>query len=572
MPFPFSTEPAISVPAASLSMSTHKALQVEEILSTIFRHLSPYAWNRQVALAAPEELGLAMGKDLARLGLDCKPCTENLRTLARAARVSRSFTAPALKVLWRTLPDLRPLLHVLEVMGFSYEDLELGIPIHTFPASIKPPNRVQEWERYRWYASSVVGIRAAVDYDALEQWSDKGGPPLLPDIQSAQFRFDPRCVHRMLRLLTPSLYDLTLEFDSPNNRSHNGPRMSSVDILATAAARAPFVEVLNLTFGSYPKNLSSLLPRFSRLRVLIVTGWLTPSLHAAIEALEHLETLYVKLYWSRADGDLQDLHIRQYRSVKTIVVLTLSEAMIRALSSAEFPSLEHIRLEVWPHSSDATEVLTRAMESMREHSPRLWSFCLTTRSAAAHGDRPPPRLVSVIEPLVNKPTLRNISITLEDNYSFALTREDILSFPNAWPNLSTLCLAHAPLHTSDPAPSIYVFFDFIAACPRIETLVLCARFSCTSRAQWQDVSIPPHPTLRALFLGLDPETGSYNPDRTWRVLAAALIRCVPHLDLKQELVRPEVVGVRAVETWQGVVRHMRDLRASTVQVPGSPDW
>ncbi|KAH9847257.1 hypothetical protein C2E23DRAFT_890182 [Lenzites betulinus] len=457
-------------------------------------------------------------------------------------------------------------------MGFSYEDLEVGIPIHTFPDSIKPPNSVQRWERYRWYAACVVGVRAAIDYDALEQWSDKGGPPLLPAMQSAHFRIDHRCIHRMLRLLTPSLYDLALDFDSPNNRSHSGPAMSTVDILATAAVRAPFVEVLNLTFGSYPKNLSNLLPRFSRLRVLIVTGWLTPSLHAALEALEHLETLYVKLYWSRADTDLQNLRIRQYRSVKTIVVLTLSEAMIRALTSAEFPSLEHIRLEVWPHSSDATSVLTRAMESMRQHSPRLWSFSLTTRSATAHGDRPPPRLVSVIEPLLRKPALRNVSITLEDNYSFALTREDILSFPTAWPNLSTLCLAHAPLSTSDLAPSIGVFFEFIAACPRLETLVLCARFTCTSRAEWQDVRTPPHPTLHEVFLGLDPETGSYNPDRTWRALAAALDRCVPHLDLERELVRPGSVGTRAFETWQGVVRHVRDLRASPVRVPGTPDW
>lgn len=445
--------------------------------------------------------------------------------------------------------------------------------IQTFANAIQPTTHIQEWHRFRWYASCVVRVRAIIDHNALEQWSDRGGPPLLPSLQSARFRFDPRCVQRMLRLLSAPMRDLTLDFDSPSHRTWDGSRMSTADILSNMAARSPDVEILNLTFRTYPQDVCPVLPKFSRLRLLVITGWMTPSLHEAIEALNHLETLYVKLYWARAEAGMESLQVRRYLSVKTIVILTLSEPLISAFRSTTFPMLESARLEVWPHSSDATEGLTQAMENLRNHAPRLRSFCLTTRSAAAHGDRPSPQLVTVIEPLLRIPILETLSLTLEDNYSFALTRTDILSFPAAWPHISTLVLAHAPLATASAAPSIKVFFELITACPRLETLVLCARFDCGGRAEWQDVSVPPHAALRGLFLGLLLETGSYNPDRTWRALAAAVDRAVPWMDLDCKLVRPEVVGAQAVETWRGVVELMRDLRsASTLHAPSSPGW
>ncbi|EIW57160.1 uncharacterized protein TRAVEDRAFT_48211 [Trametes versicolor FP-101664 SS1] len=447
------------------------------------------------------------------------------------------------------------------------------MPIHTFTSVIQPSAHTQEWNRFRWYASCVVRVRAIIDHNALELWSDRGGPPLLPSLQSARFRFDPRCVQRMLRLLSAPMRDLTLDFDSPSHRAWDGSRMSTADILSNMATRSPDVEVLNLTFRTYPQDVCPVLPKFSCLRVLVVTGWMTPSLHKAIEALNHLETLYVKLYWARAEAGMESLQVRRYVSVKTIVILTLSEPLISAFRSTEFPMLECARLEVWPHSSDATEGLTQAMENLRNHASRLRSFYLTARSATAHGDRPPPQLTTVIGPLLRIPIMESLSITLEDNYSFALTRDDILAFPAAWPHITTLCLAHAPLATSSPPPSIRVFFELIAACPRLETLVLCARFDCGGRGEWQDVSVSPHATLRGLFLGLLLETGSYNPERTWRALAAAVDRAVPWMDLDRRLVRAEVVGAQAVETWRGVVGHIRDLRSeSAVHAPSSPGW
>ncbi|KAI0760965.1 hypothetical protein BD413DRAFT_486756 [Trametes elegans] len=572
MLFPFFSESTADF--IPMSTSAQRALQVEEVLGAIFRHLSPYRDGHTV-LTAPDRLDFDHAKDFSHLGVEPSPCAENQRALVQCSRVSRTIGPHALQVLWRTLPDLRPLQHLLDVMGYSYADRETGIPFQTFPTHVEPHDNVREWRRYRWYASCVIGVRSLIDYNALEEWSDRGGPPLLPRLKRVRYRYDARSIHRTLRMIVASVRDLTLNFDSSGPSTGENSRSSTVDVLTAAARLAPAIEVLNLTFRAPPKDIYPVLPQFTHLRVLVVTGWMTASLHQAIAALEHLELLYVKLYWSRQEEtDIRNLPFRIYRSAKTLVAQTLTDPINYAIQYTELPEVEQLRLEIWPHSSDATEGMMQLIESIRKRAPKLRRLTLKARSAATHGDRPPPKLVTVIEPLLHKPELHTICITLEDNYSFALTRSDILSFPTAWPNIVTLCLAHAPTAATDALPPIKVFFDFVAACPRLETLVLCARFDCTARSDWQLVTIPPHKALRGLFLGLDPETGSYNPGRTWLVLAAALDRSLPLLDLDKtlDLVRPAVVGAQAIKTWEGVVKHIGDLRSGAIEAPCPLDW
>lgn len=106
------------------------ALEVEEILGAIFRHLSPYAWDRQAILVAPHQLNATIGKDFSHIGVENSPCATNQRALVQSSRVSRAFSGQALKVLWRTLPDLQPLQRLLDAMDFSYADCYSGMPIH----------------------------------------------------------------------------------------------------------------------------------------------------------------------------------------------------------------------------------------------------------------------------------------------------------------------------------------------------------------------------------------------------------------------------------------------------------
>ena len=103
--FPFLTDSA--APGFSMSTSVDRALQVEEILGTIFRHLSPYVWDRKAVLTVPTRVNLNHGKDFSHLGVDALPCMENQTALVQCARVSRTIGPHALKVLWRTLPDIQ---------------------------------------------------------------------------------------------------------------------------------------------------------------------------------------------------------------------------------------------------------------------------------------------------------------------------------------------------------------------------------------------------------------------------------------------------------------------------------
>ncbi|KAI0635544.1 hypothetical protein C8Q77DRAFT_575789 [Trametes polyzona] len=556
MYFPFSTPSATSKPF--MVTSTSLALQTEEVLVAVFRHLSPYVWDRQTLLTSPDYLDIDPRKDLSHFGADVLYNSENKRALVQCARVSRAFCPHALKVLWRTLPNLRPLERLLDLFQFSYADLEAGTPIHV--SDIRTPSTCNEGNWLTSTDASCIFRRCNTICAGRSQLAEipLGGPPSLPKLQRARFRLDSRSINRTLRFVTPTARDLTLNFDSPG--MWGGSCLNAEDVLAAAARRAPALEVLDVTFRSPPKKP---LPQFPNLRVLAMTAWMTPQLHQAIEKLERLELLYMKLYQQRhTEGSTLALQQRRRCLVKTFIVLTLTDSVVSALQMTDFPALERTRLEVWPHSSDASEGLRQIVDSLHKYAPALHTFVLTTRSAYQHGDRPPPRLISIIEPFLEHPVLETLSLTLEDHYAFALTRTDILAFAGAWPNIVTLHLAHAPAPAAsgDPLPPVTTVLELAAACPRLETLVLCAKFDCTGRDAWRNAAIAPHP-LRALFLGLDAETGSYRPDKTWRALAEVLDRCFPHLDTARELVHPAVVGAKAVGIWQMVIQSLLEIRA-----------
>lgn len=145
--------------------------------------------------------------------------------------------------------------------------------LQTFPMHIEPSSlTARKWRWYLWYASCIIGVCSVIDYNALEEWSDRGGPPLLPKLQSAHFQLDPRSINRALRLLVTSVRDLTINFDS-NSVHWEGSPLSTADILWATARRAPAMEVLNVTFKAPPKDLLPILPQFKHLRALVVTGW-----------------------------------------------------------------------------------------------------------------------------------------------------------------------------------------------------------------------------------------------------------------------------------------------------------
>lgn len=115
---------------SQLSTLAHRALQIDEVLTLVFCHLSPYIWERQVLLASPDGLRIDFGKDFSHLVADTLPRADNQKALVHCSQVSCTFCPHALKVLWQTLPNLRPVQHLLDSMQFSYVDPESGTPCH----------------------------------------------------------------------------------------------------------------------------------------------------------------------------------------------------------------------------------------------------------------------------------------------------------------------------------------------------------------------------------------------------------------------------------------------------------
>ena len=89
--------------------ATRQAFQCQEILSEIFEHLEPGRPDPN----APPTLRLQR--------------RVHLRTLARLARVSHSFSVPALSVLWRVMDNLVAILSVLPSFRRSLKYPYVGV-------------------------------------------------------------------------------------------------------------------------------------------------------------------------------------------------------------------------------------------------------------------------------------------------------------------------------------------------------------------------------------------------------------------------------------------------------------
>ena len=93
--------------------STQKALQRSDILHEIFAHVKiPVDLSMYCNDTLPVEL------------------TDSLKTLAAAARTSKTFSRHALKLLWRDLPSFHALLYVLPSSVKVVNHQENSAPSH----------------------------------------------------------------------------------------------------------------------------------------------------------------------------------------------------------------------------------------------------------------------------------------------------------------------------------------------------------------------------------------------------------------------------------------------------------
>ncbi|EJF55813.1 hypothetical protein DICSQDRAFT_175475 [Dichomitus squalens LYAD-421 SS1] len=181
------------------------------------------------------------------------------RTLAQTARVCTSFRRPALKTLWKRLPEDRPLVDLLYTLGIATTE-KIGGAVEGNDGTQNPeyreilvwshpdgPLHNPSWKLFGEYASFVCGITLFPLHGPtwLGLWAEIcpliGDTPILPALSS---------------LISPSVRELTLDIKlrvdllslAGNPDSENATAIGSLPI--SIAEEAPNIEkIKTVTYG-----------------------------------------------------------------------------------------------------------------------------------------------------------------------------------------------------------------------------------------------------------------------------------------------------------------------------------
>ncbi|RDX48890.1 hypothetical protein OH76DRAFT_638202 [Lentinus brumalis] len=401
---------------------------------------------------------------------DSDTVLENRRTLGRAACVCKAFYGHAVRVLWRHLDDLVPLLHLLS----SFAEVGTGgHPARSGTYMVCDDISSAEFDRLVSYASHVTTVgmrklRTSPMRDILAAtWVHIGrqaqGRPLLPNLRELYWRWSSTHCCGLLYIVSPSLTHLTIMVD-PNDGSRWEREAAFKTLLAGVFTTAPGITRIEVEARSSPTIIpATIIARLRSVRRLAIGGQLvtdTDALRplATLEGLRHLVLGLVQDVVPSFIGfnDLESLTLVQYPrddlffrvlASQRLVNLKIGFFVIRSTSSVSRTC------EVWAH----------AFPSLRTISCTFGCLNIPTHSEP---------LASHIQPLFALPTISSLCLRL-GNGQCTISNADIHDIAMAWPGLVTLELSNASSRAADSEGlGVASLLDLALRCPNLKKLRL----------------------------------------------------------------------------------------------------
>ncbi|KAI0333338.1 hypothetical protein GY45DRAFT_1432563 [Cubamyces sp. BRFM 1775] len=553
------------------SMSSNLVFQCAELAAEIFNHLAPgplsqkdtvqYRWLR----------------------------SDRQRSLARAARVCRLWSVPALDVLWRVVDDVRDLLRVLPCI--CNDEGFIVLQRDVTPA---------EWERFQRYADRVCELRwcspprdpgpfsadeedAAVPipssvWEAISEWCRREGrSEMCPRLQRvACFPAPTQADTGALILLSPTVCDLSIsiqdtlepiamsELFSPTHPLFASLQSFAIsrgefDVCGTYLTTAEgtydllnlenFAALQHLDIGTTPISVNQDL-------VALFERWGLRSLTLEIKGIDDdVAALQARPRGGGLHDTLRELHIKGDPAL-----------LGRFAECAVGPGLEELGVHfTFDASSDgaALRQVRNVYSRIMERTPSLISSVSVKLSRIGRVIRF--SAIDFLRPLLPKAGLRHIAISCGHPY-IQLCRGDMLEFAHAWPYLATLRVdwhgvhpdiirLHAEIHHQDP-PLVGDLVSFAEAHPELKYLALPS-LSARSMPRIQEVPVLGH-GLEVLYVRSiqEPDEGRLDHSQSFH-LALLLDRMFPDL----VLCRSEFRGMRKWEgRWYTVERALLALQ------------
>ncbi|KAI9061690.1 hypothetical protein FKP32DRAFT_1686970 [Trametes sanguinea] len=433
-------------------------------------------------------------------------------TLAHLARVCKTFREPSLRMLWRQLRGIFPLLRLLpslimvqDLMGwFGGQESQF---VYHLPAHMLPG----EWARLSSYAIYVrelyhvrpVPIRPG---NITEQtWTlllrAFGNRPLLPNLQV--LKWDAEEAHTELAaldiLLCPSLEQLSIKCTTPSSMCAHVARDPDAMIqLLSLSHPQSLRELCSSACESRHIHLQSLkaLPRFTTIKSLglcltiadIPQADLPPKLE-----LDNLESLSLYSLPAHGVGLNPAYDVFASTNLRTLDIWRvqyISDAALQRMSSAwarSFPCLEVFECSIgFPAMQDS--------DSDSETEPPLPS---------------PAPLTSLLEPLLDLRRMREVIVGFY--VSPVVSDHDLTVFAQAWPSLEKLHLGWGTDDSPSSGPGLLGLLALSIGCPKLVSLELAEFTFCAEDAAQLPPEPPsPHHALRKLQVtnGMSPD--AYN--------------------------------------------------------------
>ncbi|KAH9924897.1 uncharacterized protein B0H18DRAFT_1010658 [Fomitopsis serialis] len=481
------------------------------------------------------------------------------RDLARSARVCKAFTEPALRVLWRVLPGVEPLLRLLSCVRkveqrdraaqFLLQGALCSKEWRKFQDYAERIRVMDQWDTllpdrgrfYSWTRAELKPVPVEIE-PVLQQFFSlsNGGRPLLPYIQRLSWETaspNPVCPPPLL-FIGPSIQRLSLRHDpSSEGRSH------SLESFLTA--------ISSLVLGLHTLTVYEQLPHWGttlspdlasayesallavsgcvHLRRLKIAGRrivLSRRFLHTLSSLPLLESL--RLQVARIDVNTDVEQKRVLAAMETLELTAPGNVVADFYKLAFVPRIRKLSLtfaNMYPDGGRALISAFPRMYRVRQLPTTLWastlrilhlSFCTARNHIPQQGF-----LMPFVQPFLNLQNVEQFTVIM-DSEALSWSDDDALTISQCWPKLTAFLVRFEDMPSNALLqPSSRALLHFAEHCPDLKQLVI----PYVADADVDHLSLPnprPHRHLEVLLL-------NWVHVKCKGCFARYLVRLFPHL-------------------------------------------
>ncbi|OCH86193.1 hypothetical protein OBBRIDRAFT_255451 [Obba rivulosa] len=511
------------------TVQTHRALETYDILYLIFEYLAN----------ADENVG---SERIFR------------HWLANAARVSHSFSEPAMTILWRKLGDIGALFRI-----FSSVTRECIPDSNRFTHYFRGDIYADEWRRFKTYAgwireASYDHYFGRVDQSVIVAVANlNNSEPLLPSLRVLHWRHcSPNEIQIPFLLAPPHIQTLDIAFGLDNTSERiDGIREPRLDaLLGMMAVRTPVLEHFQL-LGFLDPSLLLSVRNLSKVRSMsiafhdLIPFFDTPTLHALCQ-MDSLVSLELQFRLS-VNTKLSELYFPRLESLH---VNCKAPELARLLHAMSAPRLTNLSVKAKIHNvAHPCQDITHAAKIRFGRSLRTFKLVINDSCRSWGGNRS--ALFDIIRPLLDLRDMLKLELSV-NTAQYNMNDMQIEVIAQSWPFLEDLSIVVPPLTVLVTGITLDSLVHFATHCPNLSSLELQG-LTPTLTLDFVAQRLRPH-NLASLYIR-GPDMQSWTRGKAQQV-AGMLYGLFPNL----ALFPPPRAGYELSGKWKQVMKAYAGIR------------